>query len=248
MTLVTPIQPKQTNCEVQKRAVNEHLAAAARMSEHSPHANTRQTDEQAALIAEMVEHWKTTAKLDRLFLIVLKNDYQKWNAIREIYALIDINEYTAYPVDWTRLFTPIEDMAWGELRCLGLPFFPQYPVLQFFADFADPIQKIVIECDGKRFHNKDRDAERDRMMIDAGWKVFRVSGSDCNRILESPFEKSHEFHAYGEELKAEELVRHWAKSTIDGLVWALAAVYYGSCNDEYGHIANEVLSARMVQF
>ncbi len=226
MTLVTPIPQKQTNCEVRKRAVNERLVTAAYMA----------------------ERFEVYAKRDKLFEIVLKNDHRKWNAIREIYSTIDTSWFDPYPVDWTRVFTPIECMAWGELRGLGLPFFPQYPVLQFFADFADPIQKIVIECDGKRFHNKDRDAERDRMMIDAGWKVFRVSGSDCNRILESPFEKSHEFHAYGEELKAEELVRHWAQSTIDGLVWALAAVYYGSCNDEYGHIANEVLSARMVQF
>ena len=64
MTLVTPIQPKQTNCEVQKRAVNEHLAAAARMSANLPHLLTRAAKrmQQKGILRELLAGLRTGSK------------------------------------------------------------------------------------------------------------------------------------------------------------------------------------------
>ena len=204
-----------------------------------------QVDGKAVFVSKMVERLKLAAERDRLFDIVLKNDCRKWNSIRGIYALIDVSKYTAYPVDWTRLFSPIEEMAWGEIRCLGLPFFPQYPVLQFFADFADPIKKIVIECDGKKFHNKQKDAVRDKLMVADGWKVFRVPGSDCSRVIDSPWEDFGYFLADGCEDEAVSLISKWARHTVDGLIWALSVEFYqANCNDLIRSIVDDVLLSR----
>lgn len=224
MTLITPIPPKQNGGAVRKRTVNERLVTAAYMA----------------------ERFEVYAKRDKLFEIVLKNDHRKWNAIREIYSTIDTSWFDPYPVDWTRVFTPIECMAWGELRGLGLPFFPQYPILRFFADFADPVKKIAIECDGKKFHSAEKDAARDRQITSDGWKVFRISGSDCNRLVEDPWFKASEFQFVGDETKANEVVMDWAKNTIDGLVWAIGVVFYDKTSDNYSNIASDVVRLRMV--
>lgn len=93
--------------------------------------------------------------------------------------------YDPYEVDWPMLFTPIEAALWCDIRSLGVPFYPQYPVelhggRVVYADFANPQRKIAIECDGKAFHaNRERDSERDDAMGREGWKVFRFTGSEC---------------------------------------------------------------------
>jgi len=85
-------------------------------------------------------------------------------------------EYDPYIVDWTRIFTPIEEDAWFSIRQLGLQMFPQYTILNYFADFADPWKKLVLECDGKAWHDAAKDAARDQDMQEAGWTVCRIPG------------------------------------------------------------------------
>lgn len=163
---------------------------------------------------------------ESLFAMVCENGPSKWQAIRKIYETIDLARYVPYLVDWTKILTPIESMAWGEIRCSGLPFYPQYPVGRFFADFADPVKKLVIECDGKQYHNAERDDMRDAFMAANGWTVFRVSGADCNRVLADPWEYWAEAEDDSEQALAKAVVEYWAKHTVDGLVWALGCVYY----------------------
>jgi len=101
---------------------------------------------------------------------------------------------TTYDFDWQMLMSPIEIMLWGELKYEGVKIKPQYPVLNYFADFADPINKIVVEADGKK-HDKKNDDERDSVMRENGWTVFRISGADCfNDELVSKFCKSVKSH------------------------------------------------------
>jgi len=38
--------------------------------------------------------------------------------------------------------SPIEFNVWSDIRSNGLMFYPQFPVLNYFIDFADPIRKI----------------------------------------------------------------------------------------------------------
>lgn len=78
-------------------------------------------------------------------------------------------------IDWK--FTPIELNVWDEIRYLGLPLFPQYPVGPFFVDFGDPKRKIAIEVDGRQFHlNKEKDESREKKIRSLGWRVYRVPG------------------------------------------------------------------------
>lgn len=76
--------------------------------------------------------------------------------------------------------TPIEVALWADIRGSNAVFYPQYPVLGFFVDFANPVVKVAIECDGARYHTDPRkDAERDSQLRDIGWSVYRITGRDC---------------------------------------------------------------------
>lgn len=80
--------------------------------------------------------------------------------------------------DFYSTFTPIEFAIWQDLSSLNLPFLPEYPVGQYFADFADPKKRIAIECDGKH-HDKEQDRKRDDYFESEGWTVYRIPGSYC---------------------------------------------------------------------
>lgn len=80
-------------------------------------------------------------------------------------------------------FTPIEQNVWSDIRTLGLPFFPQVPVLNYFLDFGNPFLKIGIECDGKAWHDSDLDRARDARLAAAGWMIFRIEGHECVRVV-----------------------------------------------------------------
>lgn len=88
-----------------------------------------------------------------------------------------------YLMDWR--FSPIERLVWGDIRGMCLPFYPQMPVLNYFIDFANPFLKIGIECDGKAWHDKEKDAARDVRLAAAGWMIFRIEGHECNRTIET---------------------------------------------------------------
>jgi len=72
-----------------------------------------------------------------------------------------------------------------------IPYEAQYPVLQFFVDFALPSLKIAIECDGDYWHKQQpkRDQRRQRMIEGQGWTVVRFSEREINERLDSVEEK-----------------------------------------------------------
>ena len=76
--------------------------------------------------------------------------------------------------------TPIEAWLWAGIRESGCIFYPQYPVGRVFLDFANPKAKVGIECDGAAYHqDKAKDAARDKVLSAMGWKIYRITGSDC---------------------------------------------------------------------
>lgn len=157
---------------------------------------------------------------------IFSDSPERWEAIREFYRAMG-EHWEPYPIDWTRLFTPIESQAWSAIRYYGLPMRPQYPIGRYFADFADPAKKLVIECDGRKWHDAKKDGVRDRDMLRLGWLVFRVSGADCNRILPDPHEIAEDFYSeYITECAAFERLRAWYRTTVDGVVALLAERYY----------------------
>lgn len=78
-------------------------------------------------------------------------------------------------VDWITAFSPIEDNVWAAIRYLGLPLYPQFPVGQYFIDFADPYRKIGIEVDSKQWHkDKVKDWKRQGEIEKEGWRIYRI--------------------------------------------------------------------------
>ena len=120
----------------------------------------------------------------------------KFDAIRDFYKAAEAeimaekpNEWSMHPYEWEKCgihLTPIESWLWHDIRAVDLVLYPQYPVLGFFVDFANPKAKVVIECDGQAFHqDKAKDAARDKKLRDAGWHVYRITGKDCRDGVDS---------------------------------------------------------------
>ena len=129
-----------------------------------------------------------------------------------------------YITDWSRYMSPIEDKCWQSIRAYGLPLYPQYPVGRFFADFADPHKKIIVEADGKAFHNPERDIPRDRELLEDGWLVYRVTGAECSRVPKDVDDSD------ASEADSEFRARQWIMNTSDGLFYALLVVIYKRSN------------------
>lgn len=109
---------------------------------------------------------------------------RRFAEIRRVYADIALcpnhtwDRGDPYVMNWR--FTPIEERIWSDLRTyFCITAWPQYPIGKYFADFAFVNAKVVIECDGKKYHDIHRDAERDAYMRSIGWRVFRISGAQC---------------------------------------------------------------------
>lgn len=191
--------------------------------------------------------WQAARVSKQLELIMQQQKApSKFDYYRSLYESIDTSEYNPYPIDWVPHFSPIESMAWGEIRYLGLPFWPQFPIGKYFADFADPIKKIVIECDGKDFHSQDKDQPRDAYMVSNGWVVYRISGADCNRIITPPWEEIVDKEIDCDSNQAISLYDNWFHKSIDGLVMSIAVIHYGmNMSYEFAHsMASSVLSYR----
>jgi very-short-patch-repair endonuclease len=116
-----------------------------------------------------------------------------WEAIREHYQRVtpkilaerrDEWAIDAYEWDGENMIfmTPIEYWLWGDIRECGAIFYPQYPVGRFFVDFANPVAKVALECDGAAFHtDKAKDAARDAQLEAMGWSVYRFPGWMCKQ-------------------------------------------------------------------
>jgi len=112
-----------------------------------------------------------------------------WNAIRQFYARnADSimgearNEWAIDPYAWAPFIqmTPIEEWLWGDIRAANAVFYPQWPVGGMFVDFANPVARVAIECDGAAYHtDKEKDAARDAKLEALGWSVYRITGKQC---------------------------------------------------------------------
>jgi very-short-patch-repair endonuclease len=129
-------------------------------------------------------------------------------------------------------FSLVEDAAWYQIRALGLPLYPQFPILDYFADFADPFRKIVVEVNRSKPQNKKSDNLREKLMREAGWKVHRINGRTLMRYLQPSFsadiareieENINSDHLFLEENK---FYLEMAESTLDGYFLILRRIYY----------------------
>lgn len=155
----------------------------------------------------------------------LKDTPERWQIIRDAYALVlpqlmkgPVNPYF---LDWD--FTPIERLAWMDIRGRGLRLYPQFPVSRVFIDFADPVRKIGVEIDGAAYHGRAKDLVRDTALAEQGWKIFRVPGREAVKVVPNPFDTQSELKASGEWRSA---LINWGMSDSSGFFWALDRVFY----------------------
>lgn len=128
--------------------------------------------------------------------------WKRFKAIRAFYREVQTELRSApahvwaidpYTVDWTKIFTPIEFGLWIDIRAEGAVLYPQYPVGRYFADFANPAARVVIECDGAKWHtDAEKDSERQQHIEAMGWHVYRITGRGCLEPDEIEHEEDEE--------------------------------------------------------
>jgi very-short-patch-repair endonuclease len=81
--------------------------------------------------------------------------------------------------------TAAERKLWRALRhdALGVRFRRQHPIPPYFADFAAPGARLVVEVDGGQ-HGGEMDAVRDAAMGAAGWRVLRFWNNEVMANLD----------------------------------------------------------------
>ena len=134
--------------------------------------------------------------------------------------------HSSYPIDWNLIFSPIESEAWMSIRCKGgVVLYPQWPVLNYHVDFGNPLLKIALELDGKEYHDRDKDYDRDMRLKEIGWKVYRIPGHEMVRRNYKDFSDFFESEA-GWEFDGYEDIRDWILNTGDGVIEAIKAIHF----------------------
>lgn len=87
--------------------------------------------------------------------------------------------------------SPIEDYLLNALKEHDLDKHcrPQFEIGTKRVDFAFPIAKLVVECDGKQYHFSDsdqieRDQKRDLYLAKKGWRVLHIEGLAIRRNID----------------------------------------------------------------
>lgn len=131
--------------------------------------------------------------------------YQQRKTIRENYSKFNGGCPYKY-FDWITILTPIEINVWTDIRILGLPFYPQYPVGGYFLDFGNPILRFGIEVDSKQWHtNKQADQFREQRLNEYGWRLIRIQGYQTFDKPNETFSESYKNLSKLKDLLAERL-------------------------------------------
>ena len=85
------------------------------------------------------------------------------------------------------LYTPIEKIMSDWFMRSNLKFTPQVRLGRFQVDFLVEIgqNKIIVECDGRDYHNPYKDRERDKGLNTHGYKIFHFTGSEIYHDIEN---------------------------------------------------------------
>lgn len=84
--------------------------------------------------------------------------------------------------------TPIEEYMLDELFNAKIAFEKQYIIGTKMVDFAFPKQRLVVECNGYKWHKHDKgqiegDIKRDIYLAKKGWRVLHFSGIQIRRNI-----------------------------------------------------------------
>lgn len=138
---------------------------------------------------------------------IIRESYKFWTPRSDPYAYFD----------WLTIFSPIEKLVWNEIRALGLPFYPQFPVSNYFIDFADPVKKIALEVDGAKWHyDIVKDDKRQKEIEKLGWKFFRVTGSQVmNDVQKQDYNEDDFDQVYESEMVLRKIKHEFYENNIE---------------------------------
>src|ERR1043165_817359 len=195
------------------------MYSGSRRGRFSPRRSRRNMARvETSLNVEKMHFYLTTHYLWQQAYAVASTPQERWTLLRTIYRyhMPEILAASARHlrgriepsfVEWD--FTPIEEIAWQTIRSLGTPLYPQVPVDRFFLDFANPYYKIGLELDGAAFHDFDSDARRDNLLMQQGWRIFRIPGAETHARSALPQDWEDRPQAAGEP---------WMTCTCDGVI------------------------------
>jgi hypothetical protein len=194
--------------------------------------------------------WRHASPLETGGLIMLKKDMHtlyaaaekitdKWGVLRYVYQQKHEEIIAAsrrhirgtidpYFVDWMRDASPIETRAWIDIRGLGTPLYPQFPLFNYFIDFANPYLKVGVELDGKDWHDPVKDRERDEFLESVGWHIYRITGKEAHKIVEIP--DSGERYKYDDH-EIDAILEDYFLNTSEGVIAAIDRVYFAGDNN-----------------
>jgi len=129
--------------------------------------------------------------------------------------------------------SPIEKSAWEAIKSGNNDFVPHFPVGKYVLDFANPHFMIGIECDGKQWHNAEKDAVRDRWFADKGWLIFRLEGRKCHYAMDYIYNVIDA--EYSSELSDHETeyVRKFMNRTVEGLMISIRHKIIGNQRHDF---------------
>jgi superfamily I DNA/RNA helicase/very-short-patch-repair endonuclease len=96
------------------------------------------------------------------------------------------------------LFTPIEKIMHDALLESKIQFTPQVRIGRFIVDFLIELNKynLIVECDGRDYHNPFHDAERDKELLKHGYRVIHFTGSEIFNDIDNCLEKLRDITSY----------------------------------------------------
>lgn len=81
--------------------------------------------------------------------------------------------------EYKTVFTPIEEKLLMALEAHQLRYETQVRIRGYTVDFLVGTQnKVIVECDGRAYHDPSKDAERDKVLSLEGYPICRFSGAD----------------------------------------------------------------------
>lgn len=91
----------------------------------------------------------------------------------------------SHRIDIYSLLSPIEINVYNDMKYLGFCMYPQFPVLNYFVDFADPNTMVGIEVDSKAFHtDHEKDKKRHQELEKEGWTIYHITGSQTYKDVD----------------------------------------------------------------
>lgn len=144
-------------------------------------------------VSEYTKSWIEAQKLDKQQIAYLLWSAKK--ALNLLKADERISGFTNLALSdseildgYRKCASPIESILYMQLVVDGLRppmLINQYQIDSYRVDFAIPDGHVVIECDGKKYHDPLADALRDKRLSELGWRVLRFSSEKI--IMDSSY-------------------------------------------------------------